>query len=72
MTSDELRLRLLRVDDIPATNRHSLTHTFGLQDTKQNVVAARRLRDGTLVFEFTLRTKEGKDPRRAVFTGRFR
>jgi hypothetical protein len=39
MDLDEVRLRLLRNDDVPATNPFNLSYRFGLQDTKQNIVA---------------------------------
>jgi hypothetical protein len=69
--SDEVRFRLLRNDDIPATNPYNLAYRFGLQDTKQQIVAAERLANGSLVFDFSLKVKKGKHPDVPVFTGRF-
>jgi hypothetical protein len=71
ISPDEVRFRLLRSDDIPATNPHNLAYRFGLQDTKQNIVAGERQPDGMLVFDFSLKVKKGKDPKYPVFTGRF-
>jgi len=68
---DEVRFRLLRGDDVPATNPFNLPYLFGLQDTKGDIVAAERLPDGLLAFGFTLKVKMGKDAKHPVFTGRF-
>jgi hypothetical protein len=65
----ELRLRLIRADDVPPTNPLGDAYAFGLQDTKEDLVAARRLPDGRLAWDFTLRVKEGGA--RPVFLGRF-
>ena len=70
MTSDEVRLRLLRADDIPATNPHNLAYKFGLQDTKQEIMEGRRLPNGKLAFDFTLKVKKGRNAEQPVFTGR--
>jgi hypothetical protein len=70
VAAGEVRFRLLRANDVPATNPHELAFRFGLQDTKQNIVAGERQADGALAFGFTLRVKEGKDGR-PVFTGLF-
>jgi len=64
---DEVRFRLLRGDDVPATNPLNLAYRFRLQDTKQEIVAGERLPNGTLVFNFSLKVKEGKDPKHPVF-----
>jgi hypothetical protein len=68
---DEVRFRLLRSDDVPATNPFNLSYRFGLQDTKQNIVRGVRQPDGVLAFDFTLKLKKSKDPNHPVFTGRF-
>jgi hypothetical protein len=68
---DEVRFRLLRSDDVPATNPFNLSYRFGLQDTKQQVVAGKRQPNGVLAFDFSLKVKKGKDPKHPVFTGRF-
>lgn len=69
MTSQEVRFRLLRADDIPATNPHGLAYKVGLQDTKQEITEGRRLRDGRLAFDFTLKVRKG-DAGQPIFTGR--
>jgi hypothetical protein len=68
---DEVRFRLLRSDDVPATNPFNLAYLFGLQDTKQVIVAGERQPSGVFVFDFSLKVKRGKDPKRPLFTGRF-
>jgi Family of unknown function (DUF5990) len=69
---DEVHFRLLRSDGVPATNPFNLSYRFGLQDTKQNIVAGERQPGGPLVFDFSLKVKERKDdPKHPVFTGRF-
>jgi hypothetical protein len=65
----ELRLRLIRADDVPATNPLGDAYEFGLQDTEGELAAARRLPDGRLAWDFTLRVKEGGA--RPSFLGRF-
>jgi hypothetical protein len=67
---DEVRFRLLRGDDVPATNPLNLAYRFGLQDTKQIVVTGER-RNGVIAFDFSLTAKMGKDQEHPVFTGRF-
>ena len=71
MTADEVHFRLLRSNDIPATNPFSLAYRFGLQDTKGNVVAGTQRPDGMLVFDFSLKVKRGKGRGEPVFTGAF-
>ena len=39
---DDVRFRLLRADDVPATNPLNLKYKFGLQDSKGNIAAAVR------------------------------
>jgi hypothetical protein len=68
---DEVRFRLLRSDDVPATNPFHLAYRFGLQDTKQDIVAGTRQPDGVLAFDFSLTVKKGKAPKHPVFSGRF-
>jgi hypothetical protein len=48
MNPGEVRFRLLRGDDKPATNPDNLAYEFGLQDTKQVIVAGNRRADGML------------------------
>jgi hypothetical protein len=64
-------LRLLRSDDVPATNPHNLAYRFGLEDTKGNILPGERQADGIFAFDFNLKVKQGKDATRPVFTGRF-
>lgn len=71
MNSVDVRFRLLRNDDVPATNPLHLAYRFGLQDTKGNVVAGTKLSNGVLGFDFSLTAKQGTDSRHPVFTGRF-
>jgi hypothetical protein len=67
----EVRFRLLRQDDVPATNPLADEYVFGLQDTKQQIVAGMRQADGRLAFDFSLTAKPGPDPDRPRFSGRF-
>jgi hypothetical protein len=71
LNPDEVRFRLLRSDDLPATNPFNLAYRFGLQDTKQEIVAGERQPNGVFAFDFTLKVKPGKDSNHPVFTGRF-
>jgi len=71
MKSDEVRFRLLRSDDVPATNPHNLAFKFGLQDKHGEIVPPTPQKNGTLAFDFTLTVKKGEDPKRPVFGGRF-
>jgi hypothetical protein len=71
LNPDEVHFRLLRSDDLPATNPFNLAYRFGLQDTKQEIVAGERQPNGVLAFDFTLKVKPGRDPNYPVFTGRF-
>jgi hypothetical protein len=41
-----------------------------LQDTKGNIILGKRQTDGTLLFAFSLKVKEGKNRAQPVFTGR--
>jgi hypothetical protein len=58
--TDEVRFRLLRDDDVPATNPHDLAYVFGLQDTKKQIVVGAIQPQGALAFDFSLKVKEGK------------
>jgi hypothetical protein len=69
MNPDEVRLRLLRSNDVPPTNPHNLAYRFGLQDTKGNLVSGVQHPDGTFRFDFCLKVKPGKDREHPVFTG---
>jgi len=71
MNLDEVSFRLLRSNDVPATNPHNLAFRFGLQNTKQNIVAGVPQPNGALAFDFTLKVKKGNDPKHPVFTGPF-
>jgi hypothetical protein len=68
VSSDDVSFRLVRSDNVPATNPHQLAYKFGLQDKQGDIMEGRRLPSGMLVFDFTLKVKEGKDGR-PVFTG---
>jgi hypothetical protein len=68
---EEVRFRLLRSDDVPATNPHNLAYRFGLQDTKGNLIPGERQASGMLAFNFSLKVKQGKDVAGPVFTGPF-
>jgi hypothetical protein len=70
MKSGEVRFRLLRSDDVPATNPHNLAFKFGLQDKHGEIVSPRH-EGGRLVFDCALTVKKGIDPKRPVFVGRF-
>ncbi len=66
-----VRFRLIRADDVPATNPHGDAYEFGLQDTKGVVHPGRRLADGRLAFDFELRVQSGRNDR-PNFPGRLR
>lgn len=68
---EEVSFRLLRSDDVPATNPHNLAFRFGLQDTKGNIIPGGRQADGMLAFDFSLKVEQGKDAARPVFTSPF-
>jgi hypothetical protein len=69
--SSEVRFRLVRADDVPATNPENDAFVFGLQDTRQALIAGARGPQGEFIFDFTLTVKPGADPVRPVFGGRF-
>jgi hypothetical protein len=66
----ELRLRLIRDSDAPATNPDGEAYAFGLQDAKQQLVAGARDAGGRLTWDFTVAVKPGKDGA-PNFTGPF-
>jgi hypothetical protein len=66
----ELRLRLVRDSDAPATNPEADPFEFGIQDAKQQVFAGVRDAGGRLTWEFTVTVKLGKDGA-PNFTGPF-
>jgi len=68
---DEVRLRLIRADDKPATNPLGEAFDFGLQDTKGEVIGGAHGPDGRLFWDFTLRVKKGGDAAHPLFLGRF-
>jgi hypothetical protein len=67
----EVRFRLIRATDVPATNPEGDAYDFGLQDTKGTLQAPQRLADGRLAFDFALTAKPGKEADRPNFTGVF-
>jgi len=69
--ADEVGMRLIRADDVPATNPQNDAYDFGLQDTKGNLVPGGRDANGRFVFDFSLAVKPGKDPNRPNFGGPF-
>ncbi len=70
MANGELRLRLIRADDRPATNPLNDAYRFGLQDTKQEITPGIRRGDGALVFDVSVTVKPGRDGA-PNFAGRF-
>lgn len=63
--------RLIRVNDLPHTNRQGRSYSFGLQDKKQNITLGYNDHNGYLAFDFSLMVKHGADLERPVFTGPF-
>ena len=63
--------RLVRADDLPATNPHNLTYVFGLQDVDQQIVPGERRPDGAYLFDFMLRARPAKVSDRPDFGGSF-
>ena len=47
-------MRLIRADDVPPSHDLDEPYVFGLQDTKQMIIAGDRQADGKLAFDFTL------------------
>ena len=68
---DEVRFRLIRADDAPASNPEGDAFLFGLQDAKQNLTPGERNAEGVLQWDFSLRVKQGPDPDLPVFLGPF-
>jgi hypothetical protein len=62
-TPSELRLRLIRASDAPATNALGDAYAFGLQDTEGALTPGRRLADGRLCWDFALRVEPGRTGR---------
>jgi len=69
--ASELRLRLVRAGDAPATNPLADEYVFGLQDTKQQIYAGRLQADGKLAWDFTVTVKTAASGDRPVFGGLF-
>jgi Family of unknown function (DUF5990) len=67
----ELRLRLIRDGDAPATNPLADEFVFGLQDTKQQIHAGRPQADGKLAWDFAVTVKATATGNRPVFGGPF-
>jgi hypothetical protein len=55
----DVSFRLIRKDDVPATNPLELAYRFGLQNTKGEVLPGVRDAEGRFVFDFMLKVKEG-------------
>jgi len=68
---DEVRFRLIRADDAPASNPEGDAFLFGLQDAKQNLTPGERNAEGVLQWDFSLRVKPGPNPDLPVFLGPF-
>ncbi len=71
IAATELRLRLLRDGDAPATNPLADDYVFGLQDTKQTIHPAARQADGKLAWDFAVTVKPAPDDGRPIFSGPF-
>jgi hypothetical protein len=69
--SSELKLRLIRDDDVPASHRFDEPYLFGLQDTKQQIFAGTRDAKGRFIFDFSVSVKPGSNGKQPSFTGRF-
>lgn len=67
----EVRFRLIRGDDKPASQELDEPIEFGLQDTKGIVVPATRGPEGEFIFDFALTVRDGVDPKHPAFGGRF-
>jgi hypothetical protein len=70
-TSSELRLRLIRDNDIPASHDLDERYILGIQDKDQQIFAGKRGTDGKLVFDFSVKVQAGNADQHPVFTGRF-
>ena len=60
---DRVRFRLIRADDVPATNPEGDVFVFGLQDPKGRIDTGSRDAQGRWLFDFTLRVVIDKDGR---------
>jgi hypothetical protein len=69
--ASELRLRLIRDGDAPATNPLADDYVFGLQDTKQTIHPGARQADGKLAWDFAVTVKTATAGDRPVFGGPF-
>jgi hypothetical protein len=67
----ELRLRLVRAGDAPATNPLADEYLCGLQDTKQQIHPGAPQPDGMLTWDFTVTVKPDPADGHPVFTGPF-
>ncbi len=67
----EVRFRLIRADDLPASHEVCEAIEFGLQDTKGVVVPAARGPKGEFIFDFVLTVRDGLDAKHPAFGGRF-
>ena len=71
MANEWVPFRLVRADDVPATNPHNLAYVFGLQDVEQNITPGEQRADGSYVFDFLLRARAAKSDDRPDFGGQF-
>jgi hypothetical protein len=71
MAESDVPMRVIRADDVPATNPLAEPFDFGLQDVKGGLAAGVRDAQGRLVFDFSLSVRPGKDPDRPLFGGLF-
>lgn len=71
MSNSEVRLRLTRDNDVPASHDLDEPYIFGIQDKNQQIFAGKRDPDGKLVFDFTVRVQSRPGDKDPVFTGRF-
>ena len=69
--ASELRLRLIRDGDAPATNPLADEFVFGLQDTKQQIYPGKPQADGKLAWDFAVTVKTAATGNRPVFGGPF-
>jgi Family of unknown function (DUF5990) len=69
--ASELRLRLIRDGDAPATNPLADEFVFGLQDTKQQIYPGKPQADGKLAWDFAVTVKTAATGNRPVFGGSF-
>jgi hypothetical protein len=67
----ELRLRLIRAGDVPATNPLADEYVFGLQDTKQTIHPGAPQADGKLSWDFAVTVKTAAAGEKPVFGGPF-